>query len=148
MTSESDLPVLAKELDLTPHVEGGWYRETWQTEATVQPPGYPGVRPTGSAIYYLADASRTSRWHRVRSDELWLWHHGSPLRLSLGGTNENPAEHAEFVLGQDIGAGQHPQVLVPADTWQRCRPLGTEHTLVSCVVSPGFDYDDFTILES
>jgi predicted cupin superfamily sugar epimerase len=148
MAPESELPVIAKQLDLIPHIEGGWYRETWTTGATVHPPGYRGSRSTATAIYYLADAARTSRWHRVLSDELWLWHHGSPLRLSLGGTGASPAEQENVHLGPDIEAGQHPQVLIPANTWQRCRPLGTEHTLVSCVVSPGFDYADFTILES
>src|SRR5690606_37383153 len=84
---------------------------------------------------------QTSAWHVVSSAELWLWHRGGPLTLSLAGTGEEPADDPQqVVLG--VGAGQSPQALVPAGTWQRATASATVETLVSCVVSPGFAFAD------
>jgi predicted cupin superfamily sugar epimerase len=98
-------PPLAEALDLLPHPEGGWYRETWKT---------------------------------------WLWHRGGPLTLILGGHEGQPS--STTILGPAVEEGQAPQVLVPAGTWQAARPAGDEGVLVSCVVSPGFDFADFRML--
>ncbi|MGH3621207.1 MAG: cupin domain-containing protein [Sciscionella sp.] len=134
-------------LDLWPHPEGGWYRETWRTPATVAPPGYPGPRATATGIYFLLQPHQESRWHRVRSDEVWLWHRGGPLRLLLGGAGEQPAEDAETViLGPEVEHGQRPQAVVSGGHWQAARPAAAEDVLVSCVVSPGFDFADLTLL--
>jgi uncharacterized protein len=80
-----------------------------------------------------------SRRHRVRSAELWCRHGGSPVALHIG---ESPADGDEHVLDAD-----HPQVLVPAGAWQTARLLGTEPALVTCVVSPGFDFADFELAD-
>jgi predicted cupin superfamily sugar epimerase len=136
-------PALARLLDLAPHPEGGWFRETWRAPLTVQPPGYPGTRVSATGIYYLLGPGEESVWHQVRSDELWLHHQGSPLALRLGGTGDRPIEAREVVLGPDVQRGEVPQALVPAGHWQSARPLGDQDVLVSCVVSPGFDFADF-----
>jgi predicted cupin superfamily sugar epimerase len=140
-------PPLAELLDLAPHPEGGWFRETYRSKAAFDPPGYGGPRAAATAIYYLLGPGDRSRWHTVRSDELWLWHRGGPLELLLGGTDEQPAaEPARIVLGGDPGAGEQPQATVPAGTWQAARPASATEVLVSCVVSPGFDFEDFHLL--
>jgi len=139
-------PHLAEQLDLTPHPEGGWYRETWRSDTTVRPPDYEGERATATAIYFLLQPGERSRWHVVRSAELWLWHAGGPLRLDLGGTGSSPADPTTVLLGVDLGAGQRPQVVIPGGTWQSAEPAGAEPVLVSCVVSPGFDFADFRLL--
>lgn len=142
-----DPPPLARELGLLPHPEGGWYRRTWRTEHRFAPPGYPGERHCATGIHYLLGPGERSRWHRVRGDELWLWHRGVPLMLLLGGNGERPHEPPETVtLGPAVELGQHPQSLVPAGTWQSAHPRDTGQVLVSCVVSPGFDFDDFELL--
>jgi predicted cupin superfamily sugar epimerase len=83
-------------------------------------------------------------WHAVRSAEMWLWHRGGPLSLLLGGDGDEPADAPETVtLGADVAAGQVPQAVVPPGVWQAARPAGPEEVLVSCVVSPGFDFADF-----
>lgn len=128
----------AETLDLLPHPEGGWYRRTWASSAEVAAHG--GTRPTATAIYFLLDAGETSAWHTVGSDELWLWHRGGPLTLSLGGDGQRPAERPELItLGADDPLT--PQAVVPAGTWQRAH--AENEVLVSCVVSPGFDFADF-----
>lgn len=126
-------PRAAVDLDLAPHPEGGWYRRTWTSPVVVDTPR--GPRPSATAILYLLDT--VSGWHRVRSAELWLWHSGSAVELTAG---DRPGTGTSTVL--DAAA---PQLTVPADVWQSARPLGPGPALVSCVVSPGFDFADFEL---
>jgi len=133
-------------LDLAPHPEGGWFRETWRATPTLHPTGYDGSRSAATAIYFLLHPDEHSRWHVVRSDELWLWHSGGPLTLRFGGSGQRPTdEFREVALGADVSAGQRPQVLIPGGTWQAAVPAGDQPVLVSCVVSPGFDFADFQL---
>ena len=78
----SELPDWARRLDLSPHPEGGWFRETWRSELTVPqsalPPDYAGPRSAGTAILFLLMPGQQSAWHTVRSAELWLYHSGEP----------------------------------------------------------------------
>lgn len=106
-------PPIAEALGLLPHPEGGWYRETWRTAASVEPPGYGGTRATATGIYFLLEPGEESVWHAVRSDEVWLWHRGGPLTLVLGGAGERPGREDVIVLGPDVENGQVPQVVVP-----------------------------------
>ncbi|MEU9298670.1 cupin domain-containing protein [Streptomyces sp. NPDC048266] len=133
-------------LGLEPHVEGGWFRRTWCTTAEVVPDGFGGTRPFATGIYFLLHPGEVSRWHRVRSDELWLWHRGGPLTIRLGGSGDTPQAKSASVLGPGVEYGEQPQVLVPAGTWQAAEPAGEEPVLVSCVVAPGFDFEDFEML--
>jgi uncharacterized protein len=145
MTSQR--PRTAELLDLQPHPEGGWFRELWRSDTTAQFPGYPGPRATCTSIHFLLEPGQQSHWHTVRSAELWLWHRGGPLHLQLGGTGDRPCEEPEtVVLGPDLAGGQRLQAVVPPGCWQRAEPGGAEEALVSCVVSPGFDFEDFRML--
>lgn len=145
------LSPLVEQLGLQPHVEGGWYKELWKANFTIpqqvlgEP--YSGARPAASSIYFLLHPDEFSDWHTVYSDELWMWHSGSPLLLTLGGTDKLPTTRKEIIVGPDIAAGQVPQALVPANEWQMAKPLGDEPVLVSCVVAPGFHYDDFKLID-
>jgi uncharacterized protein len=141
-----DPPPLAEALGLGPHPEGGWFRETYRSSVTFTPDGYDGPRATATAIYYLLQPGEESRWHVVASDELWLWHRGGPLDLSLGGDGELPSADVERVrLGARVEDGEAPQVVVPAGVWQSARPASDEFVLVTCVVAPGFDFADFRL---
>ncbi|MFF3341354.1 cupin domain-containing protein [Streptomyces flavidovirens] len=133
-------------LGLEPHVEGGWFRRTWRTKAEAVPDGYAGTRPYATGIYFLLHPGEVSRWHRVRSDELWLWHRGGRLTIRLGGSGDAPREGAVSVLGPGVEYEEQPQVLVPAGVWQTAAPAGEEPVLVSCVVAPGFSFEDFDTL--
>lgn len=147
MSAGPSRPLLAEQLDLAPHPEGGWYRETWRSDIAFWPDGYQGKRATATCIYYLLGPGEESRWHVVRSTEVWLWHLGGPLQIKLGGNDAAPALDATtLTLGPRVTAGESPQVVVPADTWQAAQPSTDQSVLVSCVVSPGFDFDDFRVL--
>ncbi|MGW1887509.1 cupin domain-containing protein [Streptomyces sp. NPDC001970] len=141
---------LVESLNLQPHIEGGWFRETWRTRTEAIPDGYGGARPFATGIYYLLHPGEASRWHRVRSDELWLWHGVGPLRLRLGGDGPEPSEAdaVEAVLGGAVEKGERPQFLVPGGCWQSAEPAGDEPVLVTCVVAPGFDFQDYEDVRS
>lgn len=121
-------------LNLAPHPEGGHYRQTWVADN-------PG-RPTGTCIYFLLCAGEHSHWHRVDATEVWLYHAGAPLILSRSASDNGPA--TDHILGPDLATGQSPQIIVPISHWQAARSTG-DWTLVSCTVSPGFDFAGFTL---
>lgn len=130
-------PALADALDLEPHPEGGWYRQTWASPVDVTLPD-GRVRPTATLIHFLMPAGEASAWHRVASDEVWLAHRGT-VALELGGSGASPVPGAVHEVSVDA-----PQVLVPAGVWQRTVPSDAD-ALVSCLVSPGFDFADFEL---
>src|ERR1041384_2773553 len=111
--AQQERPPLAQRLELVPHPEGGWYRQTWRAPVAFAPPGYGGERSAATAIYFLLHPGERSRWHVVRSDELWLWHSGGPLALSFGGNGADPGEPRTATLGPNVTAGHRPQILVP-----------------------------------
>lgn len=120
-------------LGLMPHPEGGHFRQTWVAEND--------GRPSGTCIYFLLAAGEASHWHRVDATEIWLYHAGAPLVLSLSETDNGPAQ--DHLLTPDLTKGA-PQIIVPEHHWQAARSTGN-FTLVSCTVSPGFQFEGFTL---
>lgn len=147
MSAGTQRPPLARALDLEEHPEGGWYRPTWRTGPTFVPDGYPGARASATGIYYVLGPGEESAWHRVRSDELWLWHRGASLSVWIGGDCNRPEDAEPVILGPGVEDNEVPQLLVPAGRWQRARPAHRGEVLVSCVVSPGFEFADFAALD-
>ena len=134
MTTADDL--IAK-LGLLPHPEGGYFRQTWVAEND--------GRPTGTCIYFLLRAGQASHWHRVDAVEIWLYHAGAPIALRMAPDEAGPAQTT--TLGPDVMAGQQPQIIVPKDHWQAAATTG-EWTLVSCTVSPGFQFEGFVLADA
>ncbi|MBX3479700.1 MAG: cupin domain-containing protein [Caulobacter sp.] len=120
-------------LDLAPHPEGGWYRETFRDE-----PG-PDGRAKSTMIFFLLEAGQESAWHRVDSVEVWHFYDGAPLTLKLAPEGRGAIERT---LGKDLASGERPQLVVPRDVWQSARSQG-DWTLVGCTVAPGFDFSGF-----
>jgi predicted cupin superfamily sugar epimerase len=123
-------------LGLAPHPEGGYFRETFRDA-----PGADG-RAASTAIYFLLKRGERSHWHTVDAVEIWHWHAGAPLKLSLAATDAGPV--TELVLGADLAAGERPQGVVPPHHWQAAGTLG-DWTLVGCTVAPGFDFAGFRL---
>ena len=120
-------------LGMQRHPEGGWYAETFRDAEG-------GARGHSTAIYYLLEKGERSHWHRVTdATEVWLYHAGDPLQLSLSADGRAVETH---VLGPDVVRGQRPQIIVPAGWWQSAAPIGG-FTLVSCTVAPGFTFESF-----
>lgn len=121
-------------LDLRPHPEGGWYSETYRHESGT------GDRGASTAIYYLLEAGDRSAWHRVKdADEVWHWHAGAPLAMTLSPDGRISTSHR---LGPDLVTGQRPQLVVPAGHWQTAKSVG-HWTLVGCTVAPAFQFESF-----
>ena len=133
-------------LNLRPHpVEGGFFRETYRSAATLPAavlPGHRGPRSVSTAIYYLLKPGHVSELHVLPGDEVFHFYLGSPVRMLQlwpDGTGK------EVVLGSELAAGQLPQVVVPGGVWQGTHLLADEgFALLGCTVAPGFDYADYT----
>ena len=134
-------------LELKPHPEGGYFRETFRDALSVNPPPLAGEgrvgasRAASTAIYFLLARGERSHWHRVDAAEVWHWHAGAPLELEIapaGGRREC------VTLGCDLTAGERPQAVVPAHAWQAAQSLG-DWTLVGCTVAPGFEFAKFEL---
>lgn len=122
-------------LDLKPHPEGGFFRETFRDEA------HHHGRSHSTAIYYLLGAGDRSAWHRVDSVEIWHYYAGAPLamRLSREGLTAEPR-----TLGPDFASGHRPQIVVPSGWWQTATSRGP-WTLSGCTVAPGFLFEGFEL---
>jgi len=120
-------------LALAPHPEGGYFKETFRDS---EPKGQRGY---STAIYFLLKAGQISRWHRVDAVEIWHWHAGAPLALSVA-----PPDGEVMLqrLGPDVLGGDRPQGIVPRGHWQQAQSLG-DWTLVGCTVSPAFEFAGF-----
>jgi predicted cupin superfamily sugar epimerase len=132
----TDARRLIDALALAPHPEGGWYRETWRTD------GEDGGRGAATAILFLLEEGGQSHWHKVDADELWLFHAGSALRLETAPGDAGPIRTVR--LGPDVLAGEAPQYRVPAGEWQAAE-ADRGWALVSCIVSPAFEFDGFEL---
>jgi hypothetical protein len=133
-------------LGLSPHPEeGGWFLETHRADEAlprdILPGRYAGPRALGTAIYYLLTPDTYSHMHRLLSDETFHFYAGGPcemLQLHPDGSGET------ILFGNDVLAGQRPQIVVPRNAWQGLRLLpGADFALMGCTVAPGFEYEDY-----
>jgi len=127
---------IIQQLGLSPHPEGGWYRETWRA------PAAPGERSASTAIWFLLEAGQRSHWHRVDASEVWLWHAGAPLTLRSTATDAGPVQ--QLRLGSSLRDGELPQHVIAPGHWQAAE-AGEGWTLVSCVVAPAFEFSRFEL---
>ena len=133
------------QLELEAHIEGGYFKELYKSCHTITCTGsdFKKERSISSTIYYLLKSGQVSKFHRLTSDELWFFHSGSPLLIHM---IDSQGVLRTTKLGLAIAEGELPQVLVPANII-----FGAEvaeensFSLVSCMVSPGFDYRDFLL---
>ena len=128
-----------KRLNLKKHPEGGYFCETYRSEISFNFPGHDGLRNSSSAIYYLLVGKQISRFHRLRSDEIWHHYAGGPLSIFQSRKNMI----LESVLGTAIR--QSPQLVVEKNTWVAASVRSGSYSLVGCTVSPGFDFRDWEI---
>lgn len=140
---------LVKKLDLIPHPEGGYFKETYRSKDTVKPSDkrYQGEsRSASTAIYYLLGGEDFSSFHKVGSDEIWQYCAGCSLTLYIIGKDTalktvkigDPLKEEGTTYQYCVGEGQ----------WFAAKPNNdAEYTLVTCIVSPGFDFKDWAAAE-
>lgn len=127
---------LVQLLQLQPHPEGGWFRETWRA------PSPDGQRAAATQIYYLLKAGEVSAWHRVDAAEIWHWYAGGPLVLTTSPPDGKGA--TAVTLGPALRQQQSYHHVVQPHYWQAAESLGA-FTLVGCTVAPGFDFAGFEL---
>jgi predicted cupin superfamily sugar epimerase len=135
---------MIERLDLKPHPEGGHYRETFRSALRVNASAGRPDRDACTSVLFLLQAGERSAWHQVDADEVWCWHGGAPLELSIAHGSNGDGTKETHVLGIDVSSGQSPQATVPAHAWQAARSLGA-WSLVGCVVAPGFEFRGFRL---
>lgn len=137
LTDACPASLIIEKLKLRQHPEGGWYREVWADSARTAE-----GRACGTSILFLLKAGERSHWHRIDATEIWHFHAGAPLVLSVAEDERGPV--IDHLLGPDVLAGELPQGIVPVGHWQAARSLGA-WTLVGCTVSPGFRFEGFEL---
>jgi predicted cupin superfamily sugar epimerase len=129
-------------LNLAPHPEGGYYKETYRSNEQFLPGGFSGLRNVSTTIYFLLEEDNKSHFHRIKSDEHWFFHEGSTIEILL----LNNQHLSSILLGKDPDQGEVLQAVVPAGYWFAARMKdGKGYGLVSCTVAPGFDFNDFEL---
>jgi predicted cupin superfamily sugar epimerase len=136
MTTALSAADIIRLLELKPHPEGGYFRETFRD------PAPKGSRAHSTAIYFLLAAGDRSHWHTVDAVEVWHYYAGAPLVLEIAASRGGPVQRMR--LGPDLTAGERPQAAVPAGAWQAAESLGA-WTLVGCTVAPGFESAGFEL---
>jgi predicted cupin superfamily sugar epimerase len=134
-SAETSAAEIIARLELKPHPEGGYYRETFRDSRTDA-----DGRARSTAIYFLLARGARSHWHRIDAVELWHYYAGDALTLKIADDDGQWS----FRLGADLAAGEQPQAIVPPHTWQSAESTG-DWTLVGCTVAPGFDFAKFEL---
>ena len=138
---------IIRQLDLQPHPEGGYFKETYRSTGRIEKSNlgsiYTGDRNYATTIYFLITSESFSTFHKIHQDEQWHFYEGSPIKLHI----ISPEGEYRFVtIGRDIFNGELLQFTVPGKHWFAAEvPEKISFALVGCTVSPGFDFDDFTL---
>jgi uncharacterized protein len=140
---------LISTLNLVPHPEGGYFRETYRSGGVISGElpyqHFSGKRNFSTCIYFLLTSESFSAFHRIRQDEIWHFYDGSPIKLHMMNT---AGEYSVSLIGRDFDRGEVPQYVVPAGNWFAAEVDNTEgFSLVGCTVAPGFDFEDFELAD-
>lgn len=139
---------LIKSLELQPHPEGGYFKETYRSQGKIGSESleasYDSPRNYSTCIYFLLTSDSFSAFHRIKQDEIWHFYKGSSLRLHMISPQ---GVHTEHLIGSDLEKGEVPQFVVPGGYWFAAQVTDTDsYSLVGCTVSPGFDFNDFELI--
>jgi uncharacterized protein len=138
-----DVKELVRKLQLQPHPEGGFYKETYRSDESLTNT-HGKIRNVSTAIYFLLADEDKSHFHRIKSDELWFFHQGQALEICFISNQQVTM----IILGNEIENGEVPQAVIPANTWFASSVKnGIGYSLVSCTVAPGFSFEDFELAD-
>lgn len=134
-------------LNLQPHPEGGFFRQTYRSEGEIPKENlgdvYSGNRSYSTCIYFLLTSDSFSAFHKINQDEIWHFYDGSPIRLHIISTD---GVYSNQLIGTDIRNGQTPQFVVEGGNWFAAEVENSHsYSLLGCTVSPGFSFDDFEL---
>jgi len=138
---------IIKKLELKPHPEGGYFRETYRSLGEINKESlntdYNGKRNYSTCIYFLLTSDTFSAFHKIKQDEIWHFYDGSPIILH---TISETGDYKKHTIGRDFSRGEIPQLVVPGNHWFAATVINkNDYSLVGCTVSPGFDFSDFEL---
>ncbi len=136
-------------LNLKLHPEGGYYKEVYRSSEIIEgghlPDRYTKKRNFSTSIYFLLEGNQVSKFHRLKSDEIWHFYDGSPIKIFMIAPDGNLQEK---VLGKNLESGELPQLVIERGNWFGAKVTAKKSfSLIGCTVSPGFDYNDFELAE-
>jgi len=123
-------------LHLIAHPEGGYFKEIYRSAVL------HGERNIATSIYFLLKSGEVSHLHRLTADELWYYHQGDALKVTVIDKEGNLTEH---LVGPHPEKGESLQLIIPAGSIFGSEVQGNNFSLVGCMVSPGFDFKDFEL---
>lgn len=139
---------LIKQLNLSKHPEGGYFRELYRSNELIPqsnlPSRYSGARSISTSIYFMLTKNDVSKFHRIKSDEIWHFYLGDPLDIYVINNN---GELKVLRLGNDFGKGETPQIIIEKNQWFGAKTSANSFSLLGCTVAPGFDFEDFELAE-
>lgn len=131
-------------LQLQPHPEGGYFREIYRNNFKVVRTDTQEIKNAATSIYFLLGEQDKSHFHRLKSDEIWYFHQGNPLKVCMFSVE---GKYTETILGCNIEKGEQLQIILPIGTIFGAYPLYGGFCLMGCMVNPGFDFSDFELFK-
>lgn len=143
----AEITKIINQLNLQPHPEGGYFKETYRSEGVINESNlgieFPGKRNYTTAIYFLLTSDSFSAFHKIKQDEIWHFYKGSPIKLHIISAKGN---YKNVIIGNNLENGEIPQFVVNAKDWFAAEVIeNNTYSLVGCTVSPGFDFNDFEL---
>lgn len=140
---------IIKKLELKPHPEGGFFRESYRSSGSINPESldssYHGSRNYCTCIYFMLTSENFSAFHRIKQEEIWHFYDGSPIRLHIISAE---GKYESYLIGRNILEGEVPQLVVKGGDWFAAEVTEkNSFALVGCTVSPGFDFKDFELAD-
>ncbi len=138
-----------EKLNLIAHPEGGYFKEVYRSNEIIQaehlPNRYTSARNLSTSIYFLLEGEQVSKFHRLKSDEIWHFYDGSPIKIFTLSSDGNLEER---ILGKNLETNEAPQIVIEKGNWFGAKVKGkNSFTLIGCTVSPGFDFEDFELAD-
>lgn len=133
-------------LGLKKHPEGGFFAETYRSNDKISAEclnkNYNSERNVSTAIYFLITKDNPSKFHRLKSDEIWYYHYGGSIEIHIIDENFN-------LISKKLGVNQNeePQQVIPKNNWFAAEISYGDYVLISCSVAPGFDFADFELAD-
>lgn len=146
---ETEIQKIVNQLDLQPHPEGGYYKETYRSLGSIPKNNlsneFSGDRNYSTAIYFLLTSTTFSAFHKINQDEFWHFYKGETIQLHLISPD---GIYSTILIGNNFEKGEVPQFVVPALYWFAAEVLKDDsYALIGCTVAPGFDFDDFVLAQ-
>jgi len=143
----NDISKIIERLDLQPHPEGGFFKETYRSKGVINTDSldleYKSSRNYSTCIYFLLTSDNFSAFHKIKQDEIWHFYDGATIELH---TISPEGNHEKHLIGKNFENGETPQLVVPGGYWFAAKVLGeNSYSLVGCTVAPGFSFEDFDL---